>query len=327
MNNNAAVRVPKIALIGGGQIGGVLARLCVRKNLGNVIMFDVATDVPQGKALDINEASRIDGFSGSITGTNNYQDIADADVIIVTAGLPRKPGMSRDDLLSVNANIIKEVGENIKIYAPHSIVIVLSNPLDAMVTLMQKVTGFPAFRVMGQAGILDSSRFATFIAGELGVSAKDINAPVLGGHGDTMVPLVRYANVNGVPVMEQLERKYKDAAKAKEVMDAIIKRTRNAGGEIVALLKTGSAFYSPAASAIQMLESILRDERRILPVCALLNGEFGVNGYYVGVMAVLGKNGVERIVEMTLNEEEQTMFNSSVNAVKKLVEEMQLLGF
>jgi malate dehydrogenase len=320
------LRVPKIALIGGGQIGGVLAQLCAVRNLGDVVMFDVAQNMPQGKVLDIGEASRVDGFSGRLTGTNDYKDISGADVVIVTAGVPRKPGMSRDDLLTTNAGIIKTVGENIKTYAPDSIVIVISNPLDAMVTLMQKVTGFPSARVMGQAGVLDSSRFATFIAWELGVSVKDVNAPVLGGHGDTMVPLVRYANVNGVPVMEQLERKYKDASKAKEVMNAIVKRTRDAGGEVVALLKTGSAFYSPAASAVQMLEAIVRDEKRVLPVCAKLSGEFGVQGYYVGILAVIGKGGVESVVEIALNEEEQKMFDNSVNAVTKLVEDMSKLG-
>jgi malate dehydrogenase len=235
--------------------------------------------------------------------------------------------MSRDDLLSVNANIIKTVGENIKTYAPNAIIIVVSNPLDAMVTLMQKVTGFPAHRVMGQAGVLDSSRFATFIAWELGVSVKDINAPVLGGHGDTMVPLVRYANVAGVPVMEQLQRKYKDCDKAIEVMNAIVQRTRDAGGEVVKLLKTGSAFYSPAVSSVQMAEAILRDEKRVMPVCAKLNGEFGVNGFYVGIMCVVGKNGVEQVIELSLDEEEQKMFEHSVNAVKSLVGDMEKLGF
>ncbi len=322
-----SISVPKIVLVGGGQIGGVLAQLCAVRRLGDIVIFDVAQDMPMGKALDISEASRVDGFDSKVTGSNDMKDMAGADVVVVTAGVPRKPGMSRDDLLTTNANIIKNVAENIKTYAPEAIVIVISNPLDAMVTLMQKVTGFPAARVIGQAGVLDSSRFATFLAWELGVSVKDINAPVLGGHGDTMVPLVRYANVNGVPVMEQLERKYKNADKAKSVMDAIVKRTRDAGGEVVALLKTGSAFYSPASAAVQMVEAILRDEKRVLPVCAKLNGEFGVSGYYVGILAVLGKYGVEKIIEMQLNGEEQDMFNNSVTAVKKLVEDMGRLGF
>jgi malate dehydrogenase len=235
--------------------------------------------------------------------------------------------MSRDDLLTTNANIIKSVAENIKKYAPDSYVIVISNPLDAMVTLMQKVTGFPAERVIGQAGVLDSSRFASFIAWELGVSVKDVNAMVLGGHGDTMVPLVRYANVNGCPVMELLEKKYNDKAKAKEVMVAMVERTKQAGGEVVKLLKTGSAFYSPASSAIQMAEAILKDEKRVLPVCALLKGEYSVNNLYVGVPVVLGKNGVEKIIELDLDAEEQALMDNSVNAVKDLVEAMTRLGF
>ena len=319
--------VPKIVLVGGGQIGGGLAQLCAMRRLGDVLLFDIARDIPQGKALDISEASRVDGFDAKVTGSNDIKDLAGANIVVVTAGVPRKPGMSRDDLLTTNANIIKNVAENIKTYAPDSIVIVISNPLDAMVTLMQKVTGFPASRVIGQAGVLDSSRFATFLAWELGVSVKDINAPVLGGHGDTMVPLVRYANVNGVPAMEMLERKYNSFDKAKSVMDAIVKRTRDAGGEVVALLKTGSAFYSPASAAVQMIEAVLRDEKRVLPVCVKLGGEFGVDGYYLGVLASIGKSGAERIIEMRLNEEEQTMFDNSVSAVKKLVEDMGRLGF
>lgn len=321
-----AFKRPKIALIGGGQIGGVLAQLCALKELGDVVMFDIVQDMPQGKTLDIAEAARIDGFDVKLSGTNSYEDIAGADICIVTAGLPRKPGMSRDDLLATNANIIKQVAEGIKKYAPDSFVIVISNPLDAMVTLMKEVTGFPANRVFGQAGVLDSSRFATFIAWELGVSVKDVNALVLGGHGDTMVPLVRYANVNGCPVMELLEQKY-GAEKAKEVMEEMVKRTRNAGGEVVALLKTGSAFYSPASAAIQMAEAIIKDEKRVLPVCALLNGEYGVKNLYVGVPVVLGANGVEKIIELKLNEEEQKMMDVSVNAVKGLVEDMKRLGF
>ncbi|WP_022852095.1 malate dehydrogenase [Limisalsivibrio acetivorans] len=318
---------PKIALIGGGQIGGVLSQLCALRELGDVVMFDIVEDMPQGKQLDIAEASRVDGFDVELKGTNDYADIEGADICIVTAGLPRKPGMSRDDLLTTNSNIIKDVGENIKKYAPNSHVIVISNPLDAMVTLMQKTTGFAPEKVYGQAGVLDSSRFATFIAWELGVAVKDVNAMVLGGHGDTMVPLVRYANVNGVPVMEQLVRKYGDEAKAKEVMDAMVERTKKAGGEVVALLKKGSAFYSPASSAIQMAEAVLKDEKRVLPVCALLQGEFGVENYYVGVPVVLGKDGIEKIVELELNDEEQGMFDHSVNAVKGLIEDMGRLGF
>jgi malate dehydrogenase len=317
----------KIALIGGGQIGGVLASLIAQKQLGDVVMFDIVEDLPQGKSLDIAEASRIDGFDVNVTGTNNYKDISGADLVIITAGLPRKPGMSRDDLLTTNAKIMKTVADNVKEHAPNSIAIIISNPLDAMVTLFQQVTGFPHNRVIGQAGVLDSSRFATFIAWELGVSVKDVNAMVLGGHGDTMVPLIRYANVNGIPAMEMLERKYKDANKANEVMKAMVSRTKMAGGEVVKLLKTGSAFFSPAVSAVSMAQSILLDEKRLLPVCAYLNGEYNVKGYYVGVPAVLGSNGVDRVVELSLNSEEQTALDNSVKAVKNLIEDMKRLGF
>ncbi len=317
----------KIALIGGGQIGGVLVQLIAQKQLGDVVLFDIVEDLPQGKTLDIVEASRVDSFDVNLRGTNDYKDIEGSDLVIITAGLPRKPGMSRDDLLVTNAKIMKTVAENVKQYAPNAIVIVISNPLDAMVTLFQKITGFPTNRVIGQAGILDSSRFATFIAWELGVSVKDVNAMVLGGHGDTMVPIVRYANVNGIPIMELLERKYNDKNKAKEVMDAMVNRTKMAGGEVIKLLKTGSAFYSPASSAVAMSEAILYDEKRILPTCAFLNGEFGIKGYYVGVPAVLGANGAERIIEFKLDAEEQSSLDNSVKAVKGLVEDMTRLGF
>ncbi|MBX3007473.1 MAG: malate dehydrogenase [Melioribacteraceae bacterium] len=317
----------KIALIGGGQIGGVLAQLIAIRQLGDVVLFDIVENLPQGKTLDIVEASRVDGFDVNMLGTNNYSDIKNSDVVIVTAGLPRKPGMSRDDLLTTNSNIMKIVAENVKEYAPNSIVIIISNPLDAMVTLFQKVSGFPHKRVIGQAGVLDSSRFATFISWELGVSVKDVNAMVLGGHGDTMVPIVRYANVNGIPVMELLERKYGDVKKAKEVMKAMVERTKQAGGEVVNLLKTGSAFYSPASSAVSMAEAIIYDERRILPTCAYLTGEFGVEGYYVGVPAILGSNGVEKIIDFGLDSEEKAAFDHSVKAVKDLVEDMKRLGF
>jgi malate dehydrogenase len=320
------MRRNKIALIGGGQIGGVLTQLIAQKKLGDVVLYDIVEDLPQGKTLDIAEASRVDLFDVKVTGTNNYKDIEGSDIVIVTAGLPRKPGMSRDDLLVTNAKIMRTVSENIKQYAPNSIIIVISNPLDAMVTLCQKVTDFPTNRVMGQAGVLDSSRFATFIAWELGVSVKDVNAMVLGGHGDTMVPIVRYANVNGIPVMELLERKYNDKTKAKEVIDSMVNRTKMAGGAVVKLLKTGSAFYSPASSAISMTEAILRDEKRILPASAFLNGEFGISGYYVGVPVVLGANGVERVIEFSLNTEEQGALNNSVTAVKELVADMDRLG-
>lgn len=317
----------KIALIGGGQIGGVLAQLIGERQLADVVMFDIVEDLPQGKTLDIAEAARIEGFDGKVMGTNDYKDIAGSDLVIITAGLPRKPGMSRDDLLTTNSKIMKTVAEGVKANAPDAIVIIISNPLDAMVTLFKKVTGFPQNRVLGQAGVLDSSRFSTFIAWELGVSVKDINTMVLGGHGDTMVPIVRYANVNGIPVMELLERKYGDAAKAKEVMDAMVTRTKKAGGEVVALLKTGSAFYSPASATISMAEAIIYDEKRLLPVCTYLQGEFGVDGYYVGVPAILGASGVEKVVEFALDEEEQAALDNSINAVKTLVEDMERLGF
>ncbi|MBW6512177.1 MAG: malate dehydrogenase [Desulfuromonadaceae bacterium] len=314
----------KIALIGGGQIGGVLAQLAALRELGDVVLFDIVEDMPQGKTLDIAEASPVDGFDVSVTGTNSYKDIAGADVVIVTAGLPRKPGMSRDDLIEVNSKIMTSVAEGIRDNAPNAFVIVISNPLDAMVTLCQKVTGFPPERVMGQAGVLDSARFVSFIAWELGVSIKDVTAMTLGGHGDTMVPLVRYASVQGIPVMELLEQKYGSAAKAQEVMDAMVARTKDAGGEVVRLLKTGSAFYSPASSAIAMASAILKDQKRVLPVCALLQGEFGVNGFYVGVPCVLGAGGVEKILEFKLDATEQAQFDHSVAAVKELVGSMNL---
>jgi malate dehydrogenase len=313
----------KISLIGGGQIGGVLAQLCALRELGDVVLFDIVEGLPQGKMLDIAEVGPVDRYDVNLKGTNSYEDIKDSDVVIVTAGLPRKPGMSRDDLIEVNSKIMTSVAEGIKNHAPNSIVIVISNPLDAMVTLCQKITGFPYSRVIGQAGVLDSARFASFIAWELGVSVKDVTAMTLGGHGDDMVPLVRYTSVCGIPVMELLEQKY-GAAKAKEVMEAMVKRTRGAGGEVVALLKTGSAFYSPASSAISMAESILKDQKRVLPTCCYLQGEFGVNGYYVGVPAVLGENGVESIIQFKLDAEEQAMMDKSVAAVKGLVDSMNL---
>jgi malate dehydrogenase len=317
----------KIALVGGGQIGGVLAQLIALRQLGDVVMFDIVEDMPQGKTLDIGEASRVDGFDVKVEGTNDYKDLAGSDIVVITAGLPRKPGMSRDDLLTTNAKIMKAVAEGVKANAPDAIVIIISNPLDAMVTLFKKVAGFPENRVLGQAGVLDSSRFSTFIAWELGISVKDINAMVLGGHGDTMVPIVRYANVNGIPVMELLERKFGDKAKAKEVMDAMVQRTKMAGGEVVKLLKTGSAFYSPASSAIAMVEAIVYDEKRLMPVCAYLKGEYGIDGYYVGVPAVVGATGIEKIIEFELDEEEQTALDKSTNAVKTLVTDMERLGF
>ncbi|HET8542703.1 MAG TPA: malate dehydrogenase [Anaeromyxobacter sp.] len=310
---------PKIALIGGGQIGGVLAQLCMQKELGDVVLFDIVEGMPQGKCLDIAEATPIDRADVMLKGTNTYEDIKDSDVVVVTAGLPRKPGMSRDDLIGVNSKIMESVAQGIKQYAPNSFVIVISNPLDAMVTLCQRITGFPHHRVIGQAGVLDSARFQAFIAWELGVSVKDVSAVTLGGHGDDMVPLVRYTSVCGIPVMELLERKYGNAAKAKEVMDAMVKRTRGAGGEVVALLKTGSAFYSPAVSAVTMVEAFLRDQKRAIPVCAFLKGQFGVDGLYLGVPGVIGAKGLEQVLEFKLNAEEQAMLDKSIAAVKNIV--------
>jgi malate dehydrogenase len=313
----------KIALIGGGQIGGVLAQLCALRELGDVVLFDIVEGLPQGKCLDIAEAASVDGFDVSLKGTNDYKDIEGSNIVIVTAGLPRKPGMSRDDLIGVNSKIMTSVSEGIKQYAPNAFVIIISNPLDAMVTLCQKITGFPYNRVIGQAGVLDSARFKAFIAWELGVSVKDVVAMTLGGHGDDMVPLVRYASVQGIPVMELLEQKYGTAAKAAEVMEAMVKRTRGAGGEVVKLLGNGSAFYSPASSAVAMAESILKDQKRVLPSCVYLDGEFGVKGYYVGVPCVLGENGIEKILTCKLDATEQTMMDKSVKAVKELVDSMK----
>jgi malate dehydrogenase len=313
---------PKIALIGGGQIGSTIAQLAARRELGHVILYDIVEGMPQGKTLDIAEAAAIDDFDVRIEGTNDIAGIDGADIAVVTAGVPRKPGMSRDDLIDVNTRIMTSVAEGIKKHAPNAIVIVLSNPLDAMVTLCQRITGFPPRRVMGMAGVLDSARFANFIAWELGVSVRDINAMVLGGHGDAMVPIVRFANVNGIPAMELLERKYGNKTKAREVMDAMVLRTQNAGGEVVDLLKTGSAFYSPAACACSMVEAVLHDQKRLLPACALLNGEFGVSGYYVGVPCILGAGGIEKVVEFELTAEERVHFENSVDEVRKLVESL-----
>jgi malate dehydrogenase len=313
----------KIALIGSGQIGGVFVQLAAERELGDIILFDILEGVPQGKALDILEGSPIVGHDIHVQGTNNYEDIKGADLVIITAGLARKPGMSRDDLITTNSKIMRSVASAIKDFAPNAFVIVISNPLDAMVTICHKITGFPKNRVMGMAGVLDSARFATFIATELGVSVKDVRALVLGGHGDDMVPLTRFANVAGIPVTYLLEKKY-GVTRAREVMSEMIKRTRYAGGEIVGLLKTGSAFYSPANSVLAMAEAILKDQKRVLPVCALLEGEYGVRGYFVGVPCLLGANGIEEIIELELNPEEQVMFEESVSHVKALVDNLQL---
>lgn len=323
MRSGGKMARKKIALIGGGQIGGVFGQLAAERELGDVVLFDIAEGLPQGKALDIMEASPVAGHDINVLGTNNFEDIRDAELVIVTAGLARKPGMSRDDLITTNSRIMRSVASAIRDYAPDAFVIVISNPLDVMVTLCHKITGFPKNRIMGMAGVLDSARFATFIAMELGVSVKDVHALVLGGHGDDMVPLTRFANVAGIPVSYLLEKKYGTSG-AREVMSELVKRTRYAGGEIVGLLKTGSAFYSPANSALVMAEAILKDQKRVLPVCALLEGEYGVEGYFVGVPCLLGANGVERIIELDLDPEERQMFDESVSHVKSLVDNLQL---
>jgi malate dehydrogenase len=300
----------KIAMIGAGMIGGTLAHLSLLKRLGDVVLFDVIEGMPQGKALDLLESGPIEGFDASVTGTNDLKDIAGADVCIVTAGLPRRPGMSRDDLLETNVKVMKNVGAGIKQYAPNSFVIVITNPLDAMVTAMKRVTGFPKQRVVGQAGVLDSARYRTFVALELNVSVESVSAIVLGGHGDDMVPVRSLCHVGGVPV----ERLIKS-----DRLDAIEKRVRGAGGEIVNLMKTGSAFYSPAAAAIRMAEAYLFDKHEILPCAALLEGEYGVKGFYVGVPVQIAAGGVERVVEVSLTPAEQKLLEESVSHVRELV--------
>ncbi len=310
----------KISLIGAGMIGGTLAHLCELKNLGDVVLFDISEGLPQGKALDISQSSAVDGNDVHLKGTNDYKDIAGSDVIIVTAGVPRKPGMSRDDLVSINTNIVKTVAENIKIHAPNAFVIVITNPLDAMVWVMQQVSGLPAHKVVGMAGVLDSSRFAYFLAEELKVSISDINAFVLGGHGDTMVPVVDYTTISGIPLPEFVKMGWI----SQEKLDQIVQRTRDGGAEIVALLKTGSAFYAPAASAIRMAEAYLYDKKRILTCAAHLTGQYGVKDLYVGVPAIIGAGGVEKIVEINLNSAQKIMFDKSVGAVKDLCNGIKL---
>ncbi|MFN3604088.1 MAG: malate dehydrogenase [Leptonema sp. (in: bacteria)] len=302
----------KIALIGAGQIGGTLALLAAQKELGDVVLYDVLEGVPQGKGLDLYQATPVEGCNSILKGTNSYQDIEGADICIVTAGLPRKPGMSRDDLVNTNLKIIKEVAENIKKYAPNSFVIVVTNPLDAMVYAMYKITGFPKNRVLGMAGVLDSARFRTFISMETGVSVEDITAFVLGGHGDDMVPLPRYSTIAGIPLTEY-------PGLTKEKIDAMVQRTRNGGGEIVNLLKTGSAFYAPAASAIAMAESIIKDQKRVFPCAVLCEREYGYNNIFMGVPVILGKNGVEKIIEIQLTEEEKQALEKSADSVRKLI--------
>jgi malate dehydrogenase len=304
------IRRRKIALIGAGQIGGTLALLCGQRNLGDVVLFDVVDGMPQGKALDLSHLAPVFGLDFKVTGTNNIADIAGADLCIVTSGLPRKPGMSRDDLVKTNAEIVRNVAKGIREHAPNAFVIVITNPLDAMVYLMQKETGFPASRVVGMAGVLDTARYQAFLAEELNVSVSSVSAFVLGGHGDDMVPVRSYTTCNGIPVGNLIKS---------DRLDAIEKRVRGAGGEVVTLLKTGSAFYSPAASAIQMAESYLFDQRRVLAAAALLNGEYGLKGIYIGVPVIIGKGGVEKVVEIELNADEKKALNESAERVKQLL--------
>lgn len=311
----------KIALVGAGQIGGTLALLAGLKDLGDVVLFDVVEGVPQGKALDIAQAAPVEGFDATYVGANAYDALKGADVVIVTAGIPRKPGMSRDDLIATNAKVIDTVGKNIKKQCPKAFVIVITNPLDVMVYVMQEASGLPASRVVGMAGVLDSARFRHFLADEFKVSVQDVTAFVLGGHGDTMVPLVRYSTVAGIPLPDLVKMGWT----SKERIDAIVQRTRDGGAEIVNLLKTGSAFYAPASSAIAMAESYLKDQRRVLPCAAMLNGEYGVKGLYVGVPVIIGANGVEKVVEIDLNKAEKAMFDKSVAAVRGLIDVVRKL--
>ena len=305
----------KISLIGAGQIGGTLAHLIGLKELVNeVVLFDVASGIAKGKALDIAQSSSVDGFNVKFSGTDNYEDIKDSDVIIITAGVPRKPGMSRDDLLGINLKIIKQVAKGIKLNAPNAFVICITNPLDVMVMAFQKYSGLPANKVVGMAGILDSSRFKLFLSEELNVPVREIDAMVMGGHGDTMVPLPRFTKVSGKPLMDLL----KDGKISEEKLESINQRTRDGGAEIVKYLEKGSAFYAPAASGVEMAEAFLKDQKKLLPCAAHLHGEYGINNVYAGVPVVIGKEGVERIDEIDLNENEKTEFNNSVEAVIKL---------
>ncbi|MEM7745662.1 MAG: malate dehydrogenase [Pseudomonadota bacterium] len=306
----------KIALIGAGQIGGTLAHLVGLKEMGDVVLFDIVEGVPEGKSLDIAESSPVDGFDAAFKGTQDYADIAGADVVIVTAGVPRKPGMSRDDLLGINLKVMKAVGEGLKAHAPDAFVICITNPLDAMVWALREFSGLPREKVVGMAGVLDSARFRHFLAEEFDVSVKDVTAFVLGGHGDTMVPLVRYSAVAGIPLPDLVKMGWT----TQEKLDAIVQRTRDGGAEIVGLLKTGSAFYAPAASAIMMAESYLKDQRRLLPCAAYVEGAYGLDGMYVGVPCIIGENGVEKVVEIELDKPEKAMLDKSIDAVKGLVD-------
>ncbi len=304
----------KIALVGSGNIGGTLAHLIGLKELGDVVLFDIAEGIPQGKALDIAESTPVEGVDAAYVGANDYSAIKDSDVVIVTAGVPRKPGMSRDDLIGINSKVMAAVGEGIKTYCPNAFVICITNPLDAMVWVLQQKSGVPTNRIVGMAGVLDSARFRYFLSQEFDVSTEDVTAFVLGGHGDTMVPLTRYSTVAGIPVPDLVKMGWSTEEKIAE----IVQRTRDGGAEIVGLLKTGSAFYAPAAAAVQMAESFLKDKKRVLPCAAHLNGEYGVKDRFIGVPTVIGANGVEKVVEIELNAEEQAMFDKSVAAVDGL---------
>jgi len=306
----------KIALIGAGNIGGTLAHLAAIKELGDIVLFDVVEGIPQGKALDLSQCGPVEGFDAKITGSNDYADIAGADVIIVTAGVARKPGMSRDDLLGINLKVMKAVGEGIKNNAPDAFVICITNPLDAMVWALREFSGLPHHMVVGMAGVLDSARFSHFIADEFEVSVRDVNTFVLGGHGDTMVPVVQYSTVAGIPVPDLI----KQGRSTKERIDAIVKRTRGGGGEIVGLLKTGSAFYAPATNDIAMAEAYLCDQKRLLPCAAYVEGKYGLDGLYVGVPVIIGADGVEQIVEIALDDEAKGNLQVSVDAVKELLD-------
>ena len=310
----------KISLIGAGNIGGTLAHLISLKGLADVVMLDITEGIPQGKALDIAESFPVENCTNDISGTNDYADIIDSDVIIVTAGIARKPGMSRDDLIATNVKVMKQTGDNIKKYAPNAFVIVVTNPLDAMVWVMKEVIGFAANKVVGMAGVLDSARFRYFIAQAAGVAVEDVSAFVLGGHGDTMVPLVRYSTVAGIPIPDLVKMGWFSQAD----VDKIVERTRNGGAEIVGLLKTGSAFYAPASSAVQMAEAYIKDQRRVLPCAAYLQGQYGVQDMYVGVPVIIGKNGVEKIIEIDLLPDEKEMFQHSVSSVHKLISTITL---
>jgi malate dehydrogenase len=305
----------KIALIGAGNIGGTLAHLAAAKELGDIVLFDVVEGVPQGKALDLAQCGPVEGFDAGLKGTNDYADIAGADVIIVTAGVARKPGMSRDDLLGINLKVMKAVGEGIKANAPGAFVICITNPLDAMVWALREFSGLPHQMVVGMAGVLDSARFRHFLADEFKVSVKDVTAFVLGGHGDTMVPVVEYSTVAGIPIPDLIKMGWS----TQERIDAIVQRTRSGGGEIVGLLKTGSAFYAPATSGIEMAEAFLKDKKRVIPCAVNLTGQYGVNNLYVGVPCIIGAGGVERVVEIALSAEAKDNFQKSVDAVKELL--------